>query len=46
MRKNWRTGRVGEKMSVFMKNPNNNSVNHGKSLFFKTDEMASPLNPE
>ena len=33
-------------MSVFMKNPNNKSVNYWKSLFFETDEMASPLNPE
>ena len=31
---------------VFMKNPNNNSVNYWKSLFFKTDEMAGSLNPE
>ena len=33
-------------MSVFMKNPNSNSVNYCKSLFLKTDEMAGPLNPE
>ena len=32
--------------SVFMKNPNNNSVNYCKSLFLETDEMAGPLNPE
>ena len=32
--------------SVFMKNPNNNSVNYFKSLFLKTDEMAGPSNPE
>ena len=35
-----------KEMSVFMKNPNNNSVNYWKSLFFKTDQMAGPLNPE
>ena len=33
-------------MSVFMKNPNNNSVNYCKSLFLETDEMAGPLNPD
>ena len=33
-------------MSVFMKNPNNNSVNYWKSLFLETDETAGPLNPE
>ena len=33
-------------MSVFVKNPYNNSVNYWKSLFFETDEMAGPLNPE
>ena len=33
-------------MSVFMKNPNNNSVNYCKSLFLETDEMTGPLNPE
>ena len=30
-------------MSVFIKNPNNNSVNYCKSLFL---EMAGPLNPD
>ena len=38
--------KVSVQMSVFMKNPNNNSVNYFKSLFLKTDEMAGPLNPE
>ena len=31
------------KSKVFMKNPNNNSVNYCKSLFL---EMAGPLNPD
>ena len=38
--------RVSVQMSVFMKNPNNNSVNYCKSLFLETDETAGPLNPE
>ena len=33
-------------MSVFMKIPNNNSVNYCESLFLEADEMAGPLNPE
>ena len=46
MRKDWRTGASLWEMSV-LKNPNNNSCSHWKSLFLEQDEKTGrPPNPE